>query len=412
MLFLTLDYFKSLCYIIVNMSGNESILDKIIHQQRDYTLAEFNPFEVKKEILSHLKPRESDVLIKRFGLDGQERKTLEEIGNLYTITRERVRQIEITAIKKLLAINKNNALVDSPIKVITQILDENGGATEQDRLINQIIDLTSTKIEREVLQDKKELFSVKNFFIFGLNHLWVNNFKKISSDNDFCLGWRLSGHSVDLIKGLFAATIKIIDETGKPLSGKELIKKIKETVFWQEKYAPHLSAELDSGQVEHLILGQLALSLNIKANIFKEWGKNSWSLIRPKRMTDKIYLIFKQQHKPLHFRDITKYINDAKFDNKKAYPPTIHNELILDKRYVLIGRGIYALAEWGYFPGTVAEVIVKILKGGETPLTRDKIVELTLKQRWVNKATVHLALTNKELFIRQSNGTYGLIISK
>jgi RNA polymerase primary sigma factor len=48
-----------------------------------------------------LKPNEQKVLVMRFGLDGDEPHTLEEIGKVFGLTRERVRQIEAGALTKL-----------------------------------------------------------------------------------------------------------------------------------------------------------------------------------------------------------------------------------------------------------------------------------------------------------------------
>jgi RNA polymerase primary sigma factor len=54
-----------------------------------------------QEALSHLKPRMQRVVIERFGLDGSKPKTLEEVGVLLGITRERVRQLETRALREL-----------------------------------------------------------------------------------------------------------------------------------------------------------------------------------------------------------------------------------------------------------------------------------------------------------------------
>src|SRR3989344_7681734 len=130
--------------------------------------------------------------------------------------------------------------------------------------------------------------------------------------------------------------------------------------------------------------------------------------IGPQRKSDKIYLAMKKVGKPMHFRDIAKSINDFKFDQKIAHPATIHNELIVNRKYVLIGRGIYALKEWGYDPGVVAEVIVDILQKSGKPLTREQIVGEVLKKRQVKIATIHLALTDKNKFQKLSGGEYAL----
>jgi RNA polymerase primary sigma factor len=53
------------------------------------------------DLLVELDPRESEILVSRFGLDGNRPKTLEEVGRKFKVTRERVRQIQNIALNKL-----------------------------------------------------------------------------------------------------------------------------------------------------------------------------------------------------------------------------------------------------------------------------------------------------------------------
>ena len=92
-------------------------LEKPVGSDEESTLGDFvrdedglNPYEYAKkeglhkaikECLSTLNEREANVIILRYGLDGREPKTLEEVGVEFGVTRERIRQIESKAIKKL-----------------------------------------------------------------------------------------------------------------------------------------------------------------------------------------------------------------------------------------------------------------------------------------------------------------------
>lgn len=86
----------------------------------------------------------------------------------------------------------------------------------------------------------------------------------------------------------------------------------------------------------------------------------------------------------------------------------IHNELIKDGRFVLIGRGIYALKEWGYSKGTVSDIIAQVLKTAGEPMHRDEIVKKVLEKRQVKETTVLLNLQSKPQFKRTKKATYGL----
>jgi RNA polymerase primary sigma factor len=63
-----------------------------------------------ESVLGTLSPRERDVLRLRYGLDDGRMKTLEEIGQIFNVTRERIRQIEAKALRKLRHPNRNSVL--------------------------------------------------------------------------------------------------------------------------------------------------------------------------------------------------------------------------------------------------------------------------------------------------------------
>jgi predicted Zn-ribbon and HTH transcriptional regulator len=130
-----------------------------------------------------------------------------------------------------------------------------------------------------------------------------------------------------------------------------------------------------------------------------------WPEISPKTVRDKIYLLLKKKQEPLHFESIAKHINDVGFDGQKALAPTVHNELIKDDRFVLVGRGMYGLKEHGYEPGIAREVIAKVLleKG---PLTAKDVVMHVTKQRFFKPNTIVINLQNKELFEHLPDGRY------
>jgi RNA polymerase primary sigma factor len=56
---------------------------------------------ITSRVISSLKPNEREIIVKRFGLEGAEEHTLEEVGQSFGVTRERIRQIETKALRKL-----------------------------------------------------------------------------------------------------------------------------------------------------------------------------------------------------------------------------------------------------------------------------------------------------------------------
>ena len=382
------------------MDDQGSILDRIISQQRTSELTSFRPFELKKQLFSRLKNREEEVLTKRFGLSGKTRMTLEEIGHEFHVTRERVRQIEIFAIKKLFQEFTSNAQFSSSVRVVQYLLEQSGGVREEQDLLSDVR-ILFTEEKGDNADAKEAMLAAENFFLFCLNHLWVGEVLKIDEDEDFHRSWRLPGVSLDALKLFLSEARTVIERANASIPENTFVSTLRESEFWKnfETKYPSQTPKNDEG-----ILQALRASKRIASNVYGEWGMADWPLIHPKRMTDKIFLVLKHHGKPLHFREITEKINETKFDFKKAYPPTIHNELILDKRYVLIGRGIYALTEWGYSPGTVSEVIKALLSKTAEPMKREDIVREVLKQRMVHEATVNLALTNRKFFSRAEGG--------
>jgi DNA-directed RNA polymerase delta subunit len=160
--------------------------------------------------------------------------------------------------------------------------------------------------------------------------------------------------------------------------------------------------------LEQYIEAALVASKDTDMTAFNQWGLTEWAETSPRGVADKAYAVLRHHGKPAHFRDITTLINDANFDGRGANPQTVHNELIKDNRFVLVGRGLYGLKEWGYVPGTVADVLASILQDAPAPMTREELVEKVLKQRIVKKNTILLSLQNPKRFTRTEKHKYSL----
>jgi len=159
---------------------------------------------------------------------------------------------------------------------------------------------------------------------------------------------------------------------------------------------------------DRVLKSYLDIAKNIQINPFFEIGLKDWAEVKPRDVGDKAYLVLKHHGKPEHYSEITKLINERKFDERVAYQETVHNELIKDSRFVLIGRGIYALTEWGYKKGVVAEVIKEVLKSSARPLSRDEIISEVLKRRFVKRNTILVGLSNKKFFQKVGKDRYAL----
>lgn len=365
---------------------SESILDKIIDSAHQQQMSKFEPEVILSELLAVLDEREAEIIGLRYGLSHDRSATLEEIGKRFAITRERVRQIESGAIAKIKASEAYEKHAQVLIEVVETIIEHVGGIISEDRLLGQLIQLTDSPRAEAIIK-------------FLMQKLLHHHFVQLKKSERLLKSWMLHSTIPQRYEKLVSHVEDILNELEEIIALDDLHSRV--------VTHPELSEYQDIAT--HIFENILHASTSIDRNAFGYWGFKKWSLISPKRMNDKIYLVLKNHGKPLHFTEIAEKINETNFDHKKAHPATVHNELILDNnRYVLIGRGIYALKEWGYKSGVVTDIIKDVLqKNG--PLTKDEIISYVLKQRMVKESTIALMLTNKKMFVKISDGRYELI---
>lgn len=327
---------------------------------------------ISQAILAELKrDRDRQVIAKRFGFDLAKRQTLEKIGQTFDITRERVRQIEKSTLQKLTA-SKSEELKAANAAIIELVEAHGGVATAAD---------VAARFGAKEAGDQA--------YIMFLASLAPDIVVVNEDDNTravFALSKRYSSKKIHELLKTITQTVR---EIGKPVRLQDLHKKLAEL-------------ELNTEELESLAKANKHL-----ANLEKHWGLLSWPQVNPKSIRDKAYLILVGHGKPLHFTEIADKIKTSNFRRRDVTVQAVHNELIKDKRFILIGRGIYALAEWGYTPGTVADIIAEVLKR-EAPLHKDEIIKRVLVKRQVRTTTIVLNLQEKNQFVRVAKATYTL----
>ncbi|MBU1165026.1 hypothetical protein KKA15_05740 [Patescibacteria group bacterium] len=386
------------------MSDQNSILDKVMASKQVQDASQFIPSEFVLKLLKNLNSKEREILTKRFGLDGNKKRTLEQIGKDFQITRERIRQVQMSAIKKIQEMQDLKEEIENIENLISRTLEKNGGLMEENKLLEKLLNYSENSAQN------------KSAALFILEHLLEDGIEKITKNEDILSGWRINILPKDKTLEVLNILHEIIETENKLVELHKLVEKFKNHSYYQENkhvFYPDLLKDKENGSgngdFKKAIESYLNISNKIDKNILEEWGLIKWPTIKPKRMSDKVYMILRKEEKPLHFKEIADYINKANFDAKIAHPATIHNELILNDKFVLIGRGIYALQEWGYNPGTVAEVIVEILNKTENALLKEDIINKVLENRMVKKSTINLALTDKSKFKKLENNTYIVI---
>lgn len=334
----------------------------------------FKPKQVTKKILSPLQDRSLDIIQSRFGLgDDTTRKTLEAIGEKYGITRERVRQIEQAALN-LIKKSEEYKTEDATWQELEQVIDELGGLVSEEAILNELS-------KDEALQNH-----IHFYLVLG------DEFTRHREDDHFVTRWSVD-HAIaekvhDSLKSLYGSL-----EDDDLIHESEMI----------DRFLEELKAANIEYRDEEIARRWLSLSKRISRNPLGEMGKASASGVKARGIKDYAYLMMRKHGSPMHFREVAEAIAET-FD-KKCHTATCHNELIKDNRFVLVGRGMYALKEWGYKPGVVRDVIRDILDR-EGPLTKEEVIEKVLKERYLKKNTILVNLQNPKYFKKNRDKTY------
>ena len=331
--------------------------------------------KIAQDILSSIeRDREREIVARRFGLFDR-RETLEQIGELLGITRERVRQLEKSVIARFKAAAEQGQLphIKEVEAVLSEQLKQMGDAA-------RVADLAAKVTAENSKTDQSRIV-----FLAAL----CPNLSVVEEDDHYYQAVGISNvRDTDAMKAAIGKIVEAVAKVGEPTAIQDAAKAAKISNTAQAEALASISKGL--------------------ATLHGRWGLIKWPMVNPKNIRDKIYVILKAKGQHMHFNEIAAAIKDSDFKRKDVTTQAIHNELIKDKRFVLIGRGIYALKEWGYNKGTVADIITEVLREAGEPLHRDEIVRRVLKSRFVKETTILLNLQGKNQFKRVAKATYEL----
>lgn len=334
----------------------------------------FDNVALVKKLLAAASERSRKVLIERFGLGSNpERETLEAIGNRLNITRERVRQIEAAG---LAAMRSSKAFKEASaaFEELAQYIDSLGVVVSEDALLG--------------LLGKDE--KARNRFRFLL--MVGSAFMRERETDDFIARWHVDSATAKKIHDALTRLYSSLKDDDVFPEGELL-----------DRFLDELKGVNDAYKNEEVLKRWLSLSKHIGSNPLAEWGRASAPAIHIKSIRDYAFLAIKRHGSPMHFSEVSKAISSL--FSKKAHVATTHNELIKDPRFVLVGRGLYALTEWGYTPGVVRDVIREVLeKNG--PLKKDDIIKHVRKARFVKDNTILVNLNDPRFFKRLKDGRY------
>lgn len=333
----------------------------------------FKPKQVSKALLSGLPDRARDVIRKRYGLDGN-RFTLESIGQEYSITRERVRQIENFALK-LIRQSEDFKAAAQVFDELAKQMHDHGSVVHEDLFLNSLAKDSITQ-----------------------NHIYLllvigEPFTRLKETDKFTHRWTVDQGVADKVH-------QVLDDLHNSLSADDLLTE-EELInsFTNKLKTCFKEAAIEPDKAKRW----LSISKCISANPLGEWGLDGSPNVKIRGIRDCAFLVMRRHGSPMHFREIANKITET--FGKEAHPATCHNEVIKDSRFVLVGRGLYALNEWGYTKGVVRDVIREILKK-EGPMTKDEIIQKVSKERYVKENTIVVNLQNPNYFKKNKDGKY------
>lgn len=336
----------------------------------------FKPKQTTRQLLSVLPKRAADVITKRYGIGGDAKKlTLEAIGESYEITRERVRQIENFA---LATIRKSDVFKEQApmFEELRKIMISMGGLVPEHDFL------------AKVSPDKSTQNHVH--FLLVLGDLFV----KHKEDSDFAHRWSVDHDTTEKIH-------ESLRKLYSSLADDELVEESKMV----DRFLTHLKDVSEEYKDEEILRRWLSLSKKIGKNPMGDWGIADSPNVSARGVRDYAFLVLRKHGSPMHFTEVARAIGE--YFDKRAHIATTHNELIKDKRFVLVGRGLYALSEWGYSTGVVRDVIAEVIKKNG-PLTREEIVEKVMRERYVKPNTILVNLQNPKYFKKNKEGKYAV----
>ena len=315
------------------------MIDYINKQQiAPFKMKKVNYSQTYQKFTKGLSPKTKDIFDRRFGVKTNTPETLEAIGKTLGITRERVRQIEEAGFNY---VRKNNKeALDSIYADFANYFKEQGGFKKEENILEEM----GGKAQRPYV-----------LFLLTLGE----QFSRVAEKKDYHYFWSNLPQAQDKVKGTLGLLVSQLQKIGKPVALKD---------FYTEVASKQ-------GLSQPATLSYLEISKRIQPSKEGGLGLVEWPEIKPRGVKDKAFLVFKKHGKPLHFTEVASLIDkfDYNMPNKKTYPQTVHNELIKDGRFVLVGRGTYALADWGYVPGTIKDIITNVLKQKMSQFIKTKL---------------------------------------
>ena len=364
---------------LITMNFNTKMDDKKIKVDLESTQL--------KDVLLYCKPKERLILMRKFGLDGNKETPLQKIGKEYSLTRERVRQIETQALMRFRRLIVGNEVYMNVLQESKNILESHGGILGEDALISKIINKNLFKFSKQELK----LILVSDFDI-----TYLKRNKEINK------AFYIEPLYEDLLTKIVLFTLQHFKERNHSQDLYEFISELKDYFAEDTKDIPSLKNDLFYVNFFNIVKNITILDWKIWLLEFDD--------INPKTVKLKMLYTMRRLNKPIHYQELPVKILE-RFPGEVTKINTIHNELVKNNDlFVNQGLGLYWLKERGFQGGSVKDILIRIFKKNNHPMTAKELTREVLREKMVSPNTVILNLQKfKDDFQRVDKGTYAYI---
>ena len=362
-------------FIKIVEAASENEISKLIDSREEYfasangNLVEAFPAIIELYLSKKSKKnqkRDSDVLKKRFGLNGSKTYTLDDIGTYYDVTRERIRQIEAKSIKEV-GLLLNGSLNQKGWKISDNLVDS------YKSICNAISELEwftlKTDIENIFRSQYEGVLSNDYLDLF----MEVCGYVKLSQNIQGFRGSLKESwvHSKKYKKSKIEAIFQALDVVYDSVTSTSIFDI---TIAAKKKSKAAI--------INDSLTSALKATHDIDFN--GEFVEVKFSRLRS--AADKAIRILESHGKPAHFSKITQEINLLNKTNSSSGHVkefNLKNQLVADSRFTPIGRsGEWGLSSWDNLNNiTIIQAIEKVLHTSGTPLLFKDIESEVLKIR-------------------------------
>lgn len=354
--------------------------------------------------------RAIEIMKRRYGLNSGERETLEEIGNSYGITRERIRQIQEKAIKKLRhpMVKEKNQIIE----LVEEVLWKNHGIIseeEADQLLSNIfknipydgsslLDLLADIgwIQTHKVGDAP--FYSPKFSGLNLSVLMTEIIQLLKSNGNLM-------NVESIAKNLSCKTIEVPAQYVSQNAGSETT--LNRSAYNRNYTVYEQKDVMSSDKLIHLVSRCCKLDPRIEERITNHFTlyslhnrRHIWSVL--------ISQILEKEGIPLHFTEIANRVNDLLREEEKYLDERkVYSLLIETSIFAHTGvRGMYGLTKWGLRKESTQELAIEFIEKSGFPVHWEQIFFYVSKYKDTRRQSIRNILSNSEKFIKKNDGFY------